>query len=288
VHKTTILEGTSIMVAHKFVLITGCSSGIGLCAAQTLHQRGYQVFATVRKPEDKIRLEQQGLKCLLLDLRDPHSIQTTVTNLLTQTNGRIDALINNAGLGLIGAAEDLSRDSLREQFETNVFGPQELTNQIIPAMRRQGSGRIINVSSMLGLVTKKYCGAYCASKYALEALTDAMRLELQGSGIFVSLVEPGPITSEFRASAKRTHKQQIPIEQSIHRAVYTDLLAQQEKTKQASRFTLPPDAVVKRFIHALESPNPKIRYYVTVPAYLAMLAKRLLPSRWVDAIMVKQ
>lgn len=269
----------------KTVLITGCSSGIGLCAAQTLHKRGYQVFATVRKETDQTRLEQEGIRTLLLDLRDSNAIKSAVANLLTQTSGHLDALINNAGLGFIGAVEDLTRDSLRDQFETNVFGLQELTNLIIPIMRSQGNGRIINVSSLLGLVTRKYCGAYCASKYAIEALSDAMRLELQGSGVFVSIVEPGPITSQFRATAKTIHKEHVPYEGSAHKQVYTGLLEQQDQAKESSRFTLPPDAVVKQFIHALESPHPKIRYYVTVPTYLAAYAKRLLPSKWVDALM---
>jgi len=277
----------NIMPIYKPILITGCSTGIGWCAAHILQKRGYHVFAAVRKPEDKSKLEQEGIQSLLMDLRDSQSIASAVDHVLTQTGGRLNGLINNAGLGLIGAVEDISRDSLRDQFETNVFGLQELTNLIVPVMRRQKQGRIINVSSIFGLVTKKYCGAYCASKYALEALTDALRMELQGSGVFVSLVEPGPITSQFRSTAKTVHEQHIRIEKSAHRETYSDLLTRQEQAKEKSRFTLPPEAVVKKFIHALESSKPKVRYYVTVPAYFAMMTKRLLPSRWVDVFMSK-
>lgn len=272
------------MHTPQSILITGCSTGIGLCAAQILHHRGYRVFAAVRKIEDKSRLEQQGIQSLLLDLNDSTSIRTAHDYVMTQTNGALDALINNAGFGVMGAVEDLTRESLRTQFETNVFGLQELTNHVIPIMRRQGHGRIINVSSVLGLMTKKYSGAYCASKYALEALSDAMRLELRGSNIFVSLVEPGPITSHFRNTAKIVHNQHIQPEASAHRETYANLLTQQAQEKEKSRFTLPPEAVVKKFIHALESPRPKIRYYVTVPSYAGAILKRLLPSRWFDAL----
>ncbi len=272
------------MSTSHSILITGCSTGIGLSAAQILHHRGYRVFAAVRKLEDKKRLEDQGISSLLLDVNDSTSIRAAVDYVTAQTNGSLDALINNAGFGVMGAVEDLTRESLKIQFETNVFGLQELTNLVIPIMRRQGHGRIINVSSILGLMTKKYCGAYCASKYAVEALSDALRLELHGSNIFVSLVEPGPITSHFRDTAKMVHDQHIQPETSAHRETYVNLMAQQAQEKEKSRFTLPPEAVVKKFIHALESPRPKIRYYVTVPSYAGAFLKRLLPGRWFDAL----
>lgn len=273
------------MHTPKTVLITGCSSGIGFCAAQQLQQRGYRVFAGVRKAQDKSRLEDLGLTTILLDLNDSDAMQRALESLLAQTGGTLDALINNAGFGQPGAVEDISRVALRAQFETNVFGLQELTNLVIPVMRRQGYGRIINVSSILGLVAMAYRGAYCASKFALEALTDSLRLELIGSGIKVSLVEPGPVATAFRESARVAYEQNIMVAQSSHQERYVNLLNNMEEFKAQSRFTLPPEAVVKKLVHALESPRPKIRYYVTLPAYLLMLLKRWLPGRWLDVLL---
>lgn len=271
----------------KSILITGCSSGIGLCAAQTLQARGYQVFAGVRKPEDKTRLQQMGLYSLLLDVNNPQSIQAGVAEVLAQTNGTIDALFNNAGFGQPGAVEDLSREALRAQFETNVFGLQELTNQLIPIMRKQGYGRIVNVSSVLGVVSMAYRGAYCATKYAVEALTDAMRLELHNTGIHVALIEPGPISSRFRYNARQAYGQHIDDSSSTHRVSYASLLQYFEEVNDNTPFTLPPAAVVKKLVHALENRRPKIRYRVTVPAYFFSGCKRLLPSRWLDALLLK-
>ncbi|HVV67658.1 MAG TPA: SDR family NAD(P)-dependent oxidoreductase [Gammaproteobacteria bacterium] len=273
------------MHAPKTVLITGCSSGIGFCAANQLHQRGYRVFAGVRKAQDKTRLEALGLKAILLDLNDSNSIQLGLESVLMQTGGTLDALINNAGFGQPGAVEDISREALRAQFEANVFGLQELTNLVIPVMRRQGYGRVVNISSILGLVAMAYRGAYCASKFALEALTDSLRLELLGSGIAVSLVEPGPVATAFRDSARVAYEQNVSVGQSSHHRQYVNLLNNMEEFKAQSRFTLTPEAVVKKLVHALESSRPRIRYYVTLPAYGLMLLKRLLPGRWLDVLL---
>lgn len=264
----------------KTILITGCSSGIGLCAAETLQQRGYQVFAGVRKQEDLERLEKQGLFPVLLDLNDSQSIHQAVNLVLAKTNGRLDALFNNAGFAVPGAVEDLTRDALRSQFETNVFGLQELSNLIIPIMRCQGSGRIVNVSSILGFIPMAYRGAYCASKYALEALSETLNIELTATApnIFVSLIEPGPISSRFRSSARIAYEQHIGQKESPHQQHYENLLSDFEKKKDNVPFVLPPEAVVKRLIHALESKKPKVRYYVTVPTYLLGGLKRVLPS----------
>lgn len=271
----------------KSILITGCSSGIGLCAAETLHQRGYQVFAGVRKPADQQRLSQQGIRSVLLDVADSQSIQRAVDEVLAQTQGRLDALVNNAGFGQPGAVEDLSRDTLRAQFEANVFGLQELTNHVLPVMRQQGSGRIVNMSSLLGLISMPYRGAYCASKYAVEALTDALRLEVRDSGICVSLIEPGPIESQFRQAARHHYQQHVSVEQSPHGEKYGRMLDNIEQLKTESRLTLPPSAVVKKLLHALESPRPKIRYYVTLPAYVLATLKRFLPSALFDQVILK-
>jgi short-subunit dehydrogenase len=270
------------------VLITGCSSGIGRRAAEMLQKRGYRVFAGARKQEDVQSLQSQGFESILLDLNDSASIHTAFDEVLKRTEGSLGALVNNAGYGQLGAVEDQTRESLRAQFETNVFGLQELTNIVIPIMRKQGYGRIINISSVLGLVSMAHRGAYCASKYAVEALSDALRQELSGSGIFVSLIEPGPITSKFVDSARDIYAKNINMAQSIHHELYQKKLFEVEsKNQKKNPFKLPPDAVVKKIIHALESPKPKIRYYVTILTYLLAFIKRGLPARALDRLLIK-
>ncbi|MFO7602480.1 MAG: SDR family oxidoreductase [Gammaproteobacteria bacterium] len=271
----------------KSILITGCSSGIGLCVAQGLQQRGYRVFATVRQARDVDRLKRLGLESLQLDLSDSVSIQAAVTEVLRRTDGKLYALFNNGAYGQPGAVEDLRRDVLREQFETNLFGWLELTNLIIPIMRRQGLGRIIQNSSILGIMGLSMRGAYVASKYALEGLTDTLRLELAGSGIAVALIEPGPISSQFRANAMAYYKKNIDRDHSVHREAYRRTEARLARPGAAMPFTLPPEAVLKRVIHALESPRPKIRYAVTVPTYLFGFLRRVLPWRILDRILLK-
>ncbi len=275
------------MSHSKIILITGCSSGIGLCVAKGLQKRGYRVFASARKKEDVTHLEQAGLESLELDLANSDSIQTAVANLLERTDGKLYALFNNGAYGQPGAVEDLSRNVLRAQFETNVFGWQELTNLLLPVMRAQGEGRIIQNSSVLGLIALPYRGAYNASKYAIEGLSDTLRLELAGTNIHVSLIEPGPIQSNFRKNAHAMFKQNINQANSAHQHYYEGVNKRLEKEGQTQPFTLPPEAVLKRVIHALESSKPQIRYYVTFPTYLFGTLRRLLPYRWLDAILRK-
>lgn len=271
---------------QKSILITGCSTGIGHCAAKTLHDRGYQVIAAVRKEKDKARLGAEGIESVILDVSDTQSIKAGLEEALTITEGQLFALFNNAGYGQVGAVEDLNRESIRQQFETNVFGLQELTNAVLPVMRKQGYGRIVNVSSILGIVTMAYRGVYCASKFAVEALTDALRLELAGSGIHISLINPGPIESAFRDSARTEWDRHIDVSVSPHKTDYQHLLVNMESMKSDSMFILTPDAVVKKLVHALESRKPKTRYYVTFPAYLLSFLKRTLPSTLMDAFML--
>lgn len=270
----------------KSILITGCSSGIGLCVAEGLRRRGYRVFATARQMKDVASLRDRGLESLRLDLADPDSIHRAVDEVLTRSGGRLDALFNNGAYGQAGAVEDLSREVLRAQFETNLFGTVELTNRIIPVMRKQRDGRIVMNSSVLGLVTLPYRGAYSASKFALEGLTDTLRLELAGSGIHVSLIEPGPITSRFRANSLAVFKRTIDIERSAHRAHYHGVLQRLEKPGPAAPFTLPPEAVLKRVIHALESPRPKVRYYVTLPTHFFAALRHLVSYRLLDRVLL--
>jgi NAD(P)-dependent dehydrogenase (short-subunit alcohol dehydrogenase family) len=275
------------MMYPKSILITGCSTGIGYAVALGLQQRGHTVIASCRRPEDVYRLNQQGLKCIQLDLDDSESIAAAVQHSLELSNGRLDALFNNGAFGLPGAVEDLSREALRTQFETNVFGWLELTNQVLPLMRQQGSGRIIQNSSVLGLVALPYRGAYAASKFAIEGLTDTLRMELKGSGIDISLIEPGPIESDFRKNAEKAFHRFIKIEGSAHEQNYHAMQQRLNKKGHATSFTLPATAVLERVIHALESPRPRARYYVTTPTYIFGYMKRLLSSRMIDKLMLK-
>lgn len=275
------------MNSPKPILISGCSSGIGHCVAHGLKQRGYRVFATARKSEDVEKLKEEGLESYRLDLADSASIEQGVKAVLERTGGELFALFNNGAYGQPGAVEDLRRDVLRAQFETNLFGTQELTNRIIPVMRRQGYGRIIHNSSVLGLVALPYRGAYNASKFALEGLTDTLRLELHGSGIQVSLIEPGPIESRFRANAYAMFKKNIDRENSAHRDYYQGVEKRLTQKGHAQPFTLPPEAVLKKVIHALESQRPKRRYYVTFPTHLFGVARRILPVSLLDKILLK-
>lgn len=268
----------------KSVLITGCSTGIGHCLARGLRERGYRVFATARKPADVAALSAAGLESLPLDLDSSGSIRAAVATVLDRTQGRLYALVNNGAYGQPGAVEDLSRAVLRAQFETNLFGTQELTNLVIPAMRAAGEGRIIQMSSMLGIVCLAYRGAYNASKFALEALSDTLRLELRGTNIYVSIVEPGPIESRFRANAYEAFKRNIDRERSVYREYY----ARVERRLGGDRplpFTLPPEAVLRKVIRALAARRPKARYGVTFPTHLFHALRRLLPVPVLDRIL---
>ena len=264
------------------ILITGCSSGIGKTTAKVLKDRGYRVFATARKREDVDQLLKQGFESVQLDLASSKSINSAVNEITEKTRGRLDALFNNGAFGQLGAVEDLSRDVLRTQFETNLFGTHELTNRVIPIMRSQGQGKIIYNSSVLGFVAMKYRGAYNASKYALEGLADTLRLELDGTGIQIVLIEPGPILSNFRENAQRLFERNIDASQSVHSAAYKRIVERLKKEGPAVPFTLPAEAVADKVVHALEAPKPKIRYYVTFPTYLFAVLRCILPWRALD------
>lgn len=270
----------------RSVLVSGCSSGIGRAVALGLKARGYRVFAGVRKITDLEAMKQQGLEAVALDIGNSESIRNALLEVLEACDGRLYGLFNNAGFGQPGAVEDVSREALREQFEVNVFGTHELSCRVIPVMRRQGEGRIIQNSSLLGRVAMKYRGAYIASKFALEGLSDTLRLELAGSNIYVSLVEPGPVTSNFRLNALRAFRRHIDPATSAHRSQYNAVLARLENQDAQVPFTLPPEAVLKKVVHALESRRPRPRYPVTVPTYAFGLLKRLLPDRWLDRILI--
>ncbi|HMT14470.1 MAG TPA: SDR family NAD(P)-dependent oxidoreductase [Aestuariivirga sp.] len=269
-------------MTERSVLITGCSSGIGHVAAGMLRARGFRVFATARKPEDVARLAAEGFEALALDYEDSASLKACVEEISRRTKGRLYALYNNGAFGQTGALEDVSRDVMRRQFEANVFGWHELTNLCLPLLRAEGDARIINTSSVLGIVAMPFRGGYNASKFAIEALSETLKQELWDTGIRVILINPGPITSAFRDNAVKAFEDSIDEEGSAHhRAAYQkqrDTLMRGDN----SFLTLPPEAVVKKVIHALESRNPRPRYNVTLATGIMALGKRLLPQRLFD------
>ncbi|HIJ83130.1 MAG: Short-chain dehydrogenase [Magnetococcales bacterium] len=270
----------------KCILVTGCSSGIGYVSAQALRGRGWRVFATARKDRDVARLRGEGFESFRLDLNDSESIKGALDDVLSLTQGRLDALFNNGAYGQPGAMEDLSREALRRQFETNLFGTHELTRLVLPVMRRQGRGRVLQNSSILGFVALPYRGAYVATKFALEGITQAMRLEMRGTGIHFILIQPGPINTPFRVNARKAFLENIPVETSRHTQKYDRWLREDEDSeKSEGRFSLPPEAVVKKVIHALESPRPRLRYGVTLPTHVAALLRRVLSQRMLERLL---
>ncbi len=265
----------------KTILITGCSSGIGYSFATGLKARGYRVLATVRNFEDATRLEAEGLETLIMDYAISASVKACAAEVEKRCDGSLFALVNNGAQGQPGAVEDLSRTVLEQQFASNFFGWHELTVLCLPMLRNHGTSHIVNVSSVLGIVAMKWRGAYNASKFALEGLTDTMRLELRGSGVTVSTIEPGPITSKFVETALKNFERNINIEHSNYKGAY---LAQRAKLGKggSNRFKLPPEAVLAKLIHALESASPKAHYYVTTPTHIMGWARRILPQGVMD------
>lgn len=271
------------------ILITGCSSGIGHAAAIALRSRGYRVFAGARRPADVQKLLDEGFESILLDLNDSTSIRHAIENILKATGGTLDAVFNNAAFLVAGATEDLSRDLVRRQFETNVFGTMELTQLLLPIMRQQGHGRIVQNSSILGVVALPYYGAYNASKFALEGFSDTLRQELRGTNIHVSIINPGPIKSELRATAHRVFTESVAQHTSgAHQKAYDKLATSYfHPDAKSKRIMLTPDAVIQKLIHALESPRPQVHYFIGWPAKLLAFAKRILPDKQLDWLLTK-
>jgi len=260
------------------IIVTGCSSGIGAHCARALKADGWRVFATVRREEDRAGLEADGIETLLMDYTKPETIAALVETVLVRTGGRLDALFNNGAYGQAGAVEDLPVEALREQFETNVFGWHDLTRRVIPVMRRQGYGRIVQCSSILGIVPYRWRGAYNASKFALEGLSLTLRMELAGSGIHVSLIEPGPIASRFTANALTHIERVIDLENSVHAEEYRRQLRRLRGESKPARGKLGPEAVYAVLRHALTAKSPRPHYVVTTPARQGALLKKLLPA----------
>ena len=271
---------------QRTILITGCSSGIGYAAAHALRERGWRVFASCRQTRDCERLAAEGFDAPQLDYTDASSIAAALDHVLEQTGGTLDALYNNGAHATPGAVEDLPTDALREIFESNFFGWHELTRKIIPVMRAQGHGRIIQCSSVLGFVTMPWRGAYNSTKFALEGLTDTLRIELRDTPIHVTMIEPGPITSNIRANSIPHFERWIDWKSSARKAQYESALLDRLYTARGpDRFELPPQAVVDKLIHALEADRPRPRYYVTTPTRISGILKRILPTRALDWVL---
>ena len=270
----------------RTILITGCSSGIGQCAAHGMKARGWRVFATARKPEDIAALNAAGLDALYLDYAEADSIAAAVETVLAATGGTLDALFNNGAYAQPGALEDVRTDVLRAQFEANFFGWHELTRRVVPVMRRQRHGRIVMNSSILGLITLGFRGPYNCTKFAVEAYSDTLRIELAGSGVHVSVIEPGPIRTRFTKTAVEYARKNIDLKNSVHKAYYKRRLASMERGGN-SFGELGPEAVLDVLVHACESRNPRPQYFVTTPTKAMSLVKRILPKRHLNALLIR-
>jgi len=274
-------------VDHKSILITGCSSGIGYECAKILKNLGYRVFATARKSEDVAKLKSEGFECESLDYTKPNTIKSSMQWVLEQNGGQLYALFNNGAYGQPGAIEDLQTEVLKEQFETNFFGWHELTRLVTPIMRAQGYGRIVQHSSVLGLTALPFRGAYNASKFAIEGYTDTLRLELKGSGIYVSTLDTGPVRSRFRANALRKFEEHIDVQNSPFKESYERQYERLKNQNKDGAFTLNPDAVAKKLLHALEAKRPKERYYITTATHILGGLKRILSTSMLDFVLKK-
>jgi NAD(P)-dependent dehydrogenase (short-subunit alcohol dehydrogenase family) len=270
-------------MTEKSILITGCSSGIGLSCARGLKARGWRVITTARKPEDLAMLRADGFEALELDYRHSASVQACAAEAQHLTNNKLFALFNNGAYGQPGAVEDITRRVMEEQFAANFFGWHELATLLLPAMRAQNAGRIVQCSSMLGIQSLKYRGPYNASKFALEGLTDTLRMELRGTGIKVVTINPGPIESRFVPNARDAFQRNVDMTNSHHKASFERQAARLNSQKKTP-FKLPPEAVLKKLITAIEATNPRAHYYVTFPTWLVAVARRILPQELIDGL----
>jgi short-subunit dehydrogenase len=266
------------------IVITGCSTGIGLATAHYLKAQEIKVYPTARTQKEVDALNALGFEhAMLLDVTKHTQITSVIARVLKE-DGKIDVWFNNAGYGQPGMIEDLPTRALKEQFETNVFGLHECTRQIIPVMRKQGYGKIIQHSSVLGLISLAGRGAYNASKYAIEGLTDTLRLELQGSGIHPVLLNTGPITSDFRKNAMEKLRQNIDMEHSVFKEKYAQSLHAKKSNVPFNEEAISVAKIVHKIVCASQ---PKPRYYITKATYLLGYLKRLLSSSILDKVLRK-
>lgn len=271
----------------RTILITGCSSGIGRAAADGLRARGWRVIASCRKPEDVERLRGEGFDCVQLDYSDEFSVIDGWRAALDMAGGRMDAVFNNGGHGMFGAGEDISRGALEHVFHSNVFGLHQLTALAAKHMIAQGDGRIVQHSSVVGYAAFKWRAAYVATKHAVDGLAKTMRVELRGTGVYLSILNTGPVTSDFRKNSTKLFDRWIDVDASRHADHYRNKLMARGRPKKPAPFELSAEAVVKKLIHAIEAPRPRAHYYITVPAYIALVATRFLPARAQDWIVAK-
>ncbi len=275
-------------MSQKSILITGCSSGIGYDAAHGLADRGWRVFASCRQARDAERLRGEGLESLVLDYEDEASIEAALAEVLGHTGGTLDAVFNNGAYAVPGATEDIPTDAMRAIFEANFFGWHTLTRAVIPVMRAQGSGRIVMNSSILGFIAAPWRAPYVATKYAVEGWADTLRIEMRGTGIHISLIEPGPISTNIRQNARIQFEKWVDWEGSVRAEQYRrGLIKRLNAPRSKDRFELPASAVTKKLIHALESPRPRPRYYVTTPTYLMGGLRRVLSTRALDWLLAR-
>lgn len=273
-------------MSRKSILITGCSSGIGYDAAYAMRDAGWLVFASCRREEDCEHLRSEGFISPRIDYADPESIVNGLSEVLEATDGTLDALFNNGAFATPGAVEDLPRGALQEIFETNVFGVHELTTLALQIMRAQGHGRIVNCSSVLGFVAAPWRGAYVASKFALEGLTDTLRIEMSDTDIKVILIEPGPIGTSFRQNSIPQFERWVDWENSARAEQYRNsLLKRLYEDAGPTKFELPPSSVSRVLLRALNARNPRARYRVTAVTRAMAVLRRLLPTRAMDAIL---
>jgi len=270
----------------KSILITGCSSGIGFDAAKTLRDRGWRVLATCRREEDAARLREAGYESWALDYSDPDSVAAGADEALERTDGTLDALFNNGAFALPGRAEDLPRAGLEANFAANFFGPFDLTNRIMPAMRKRRAGRVVQCSSVLGFCAMPYRGSYNSTKFAMEGMTDTYRMELHGTGVHMILIEPGPITTRIRVNSQAHFERHVDWKNAIERDVYEHALIPRlyDESGTPDTYELPPAAVTAKLIHALEAKTPAPRYFVTRPTYISNILRRFLPTRMLDKV----
>ena len=272
---------------EESILITGCSSGIGYASALFLREKGWRVFASCRKADDCQRLIDAGFEAPLIDYERPETIEAGVSEVLDATGGTLGALFNNGAYAVPGLVEDLPTAALRANFEANFFGWHMLTRSLIPTFRAAGAGRIVQNSSVLGLIAMPWRGSYVASKYAVEGLTDTLRLEMRGTDIAVVLIEPGPVTSLIRQNSQPHYEAWIDPETSHRSKDYRRLEQRLYAAPSPDPFELPAQAVAKKLHTALTSRRPRPRYYVTTPTYFAGAMRRFLSTRVLDGILAK-
>jgi NAD(P)-dependent dehydrogenase (short-subunit alcohol dehydrogenase family) len=271
----------------RSILITGCSSGIGLAAARTLRDRNWRVISACRKPEDVEARRAEGFDSVRIDHGDAASVEAGWTEAMQLTGGTLDALFNNGGHGMSGAAEDVPRQALELVFASNVFGVHQLTRLALPGMIARGRGRIVIHSSVVGFTALRWRAAYVATKHALEGLTNTMRVELRGTGVDVSILNTGPVASGFRENSVKLFNSWIDVDASRHSDYYRTEFMASRSSDAPVPFEGTANDVVRKLIHAVEAPRPRTRYYITPYAYVAAALTRMLPDRLQDRIGAK-